>query len=528
MLKAGSRPLNVDALRSAIASTGGPSSLLQTLLQELESTRQERDFLRQEKQGDKLEIERLKLLLEKLQRMLFGRKSEKLLRQIEQLELELEEAYVSQGQRLEKTAAQEPGNQRPGRQERPPLPDHLPRDTQEHLPPEPQCPDCSSAWQRLGEDVSEVLEFVPARFRVMRHVRPRLACTCCDRMAQAPAASRPIARSYAGPGLLAHVMTSKYLDHLPLYRQAQIYAREDVPLSESTLGDWVGAVHELLRPLIDALQRHVFSAAKIHTDDTPIAVLSPGTGKTRQARLWTYVREDRPHGGAAAPAAWYRYSPDRKGIHPQTHLKDYSGILQADAFAGYNAVYETGRVVEAGCWAHARRKFHDIHAQRPSSITTQTLDRIGELYRIEAQIRGKPPDQRKVIRQEHSAPIVAALHAWLKEQLATVSKKSVTADAIGYALNQWQALTRFLEDGRIEVDNNAAERALRAVAVGRKNYLFLGSDAGGERAATMYSLLGTAKLNDINPEAYLAHVLERIADHPVNRIEELLPWNVQL
>lgn len=345
---------------------------------------------------------------------------------------------------------------------------------------------------------------------------------------QAPAGSRPIARSYAGPALLAHIATAKYLDHAPLYRQAQAYAREGVPISESTLGDWVGAMHELLRPLTDALRRHVFAAEKIHTDDTPIAVLSPGTGKTRQARLWTYVRDDRPHGGVLPPAAWYRYSPDRKGIHPQTHLKDYSGILQADAFAGYNAVYETGRVLEAGCWAHARRHFYDIHEKRPSAITTHALETIAELYRIEGEIRGKPPDERWAVRQVQSAPIVHALHAWLKEQLATVAKKSVTADAINYALNQWQALTRFLEDGRIEPDNNVAERSLRAISVGRKNFLFLGSDAGGERAATMYSLLGTAKLNDVNPEAYLAHVLERIADHPVNRIDELLPWNVKL
>ena len=510
-----------------MASLGGESALVQSLLAELEATRQERDALRQEKRGDKLEIERLTLLLEKLKRMLFGRKSEKLLRQIEQLELELEEAYINEGERQEKMAAQ-PAALPTARTPRQPLPDHLPRQTQEHLPADKQCPDCGGAWTRLGEDVSEVLDLVRVRFHVVRHVRPRLACSCCDRIVQAPAVSRPIARSYAGPALLAHIATAKYLDHLPLYRQTQAYGREGVSLSESTLGDWIGAMHELMRPLTDALKRHVFAAEKIHTDDTPVPVLAPGTGKTRQARLWTYVRDDRPHGDEAAPAAWYRYSPDRKGIHPQTHLKDYNGILQADAYAGYNAVYETGRVLEAGCWAHARRHFYDIHEKRPSAITTHALETIAELYRIEADIRGKPPDKRRAIRQARAAPIVTALHDWLKTQLTTVPKKSVTADAIGYALNQWQALTRFLEDGRIEVDNNAAERALRAVGVGRKNYLFLGSDAGGERAATMYSLLGTAKLNGLNPEAYLTHVLERIAEYPVNRVDELLPWNVTL
>jgi len=522
-----SRRPDIEQLRAAVASMGGESPLLQLLMHELEATRHERDTLRQEKHNDKQEIERLSLLLEKLKRMLFGRKSEKLLRQIEQLELELEEAYINEGIRQEVEQASkrvEPTARAP----RQPLPEHLPRQTHEHLPADAQCPDCGGAWQRLGEDVSEMLELVRVRFHVVRHVRPRLACSCCDRMAQAPAISRPIARSYAGPALLAHITTAKYCDHIPLYRQAQQYAREDVPLSESTMGDWVGSAHELVRPLLNALRQYVFGADKIHTDDTPIAVLSPGNGKTRQARLWTYVRDDRPHGGQEAPAAWYCYSPDRKGIHPQTHLKAYRGILQADAFAGYHAVYETGRVLEAGCWAHARRHFYDIHEKRPSAITMHALETFAELYRIEADIRGKPPDERCAVRQARSAPIATALYAWLKEQLASVSKKSVTADAIGYALNQWQALTRFLGDGRIEIDNNAAERALRAVGIGRKNYLFLGSDAGGERAATMYSLLCTAKLNGMNPEAYLTHVFERIADHPVNRIDELLPWNVSL
>ena len=373
-----------------------------------------------------------------------------------------------------------------------------------------------------------MLEYVPSSLRVVRHVRPRLACSCCDRIAQAPAPSRPIARGLPGPGLLAHVFVSKYADHIPLYRQSGIYAREGVELADSTLGDWVGAGHRLMAPLLDALHDHVFAGTKLHADDTPVAVMMPGNGKTRQGRLWTYVRDDRPSGSTVAPAVWFRYSPDRKGIHPQQHLKHFSGTLQADAYAGYNAVYETGRVIQAGCWAHARRKFYDIHADRPTPVTTEALARIGELYRIEADIRGSPPTTRREQRQARAAPITAALHAWLQAQLPTVSRKSTLADAIGYALNQWQALTRYLDDGELEIDNTAAERALRGVAVGRKNYLFMGSDRGGERAATMYSLMETAKLNGIDPEAYLRHVLTVIADHPVNDVAALLPWNVSL
>ena len=518
MPKPTSLPDNIAELQALLAAQQA----------EVTALKAERDLLREEKSTDRQQIQRLTLLIDKLQRMLFGRKSEKLTQQIEQLQLELEELHINQGERAQKAGAEAPDKPARSAPHRRPLPEHLPRDIKEHLPHDTSCPDCGGTWQRLGEDVSDVLEYVPASFRVIRHVRPRMSCSCCDRMEQAPAVSRPIARSYAGPGLLSRIMTSKYLDHQPLYRQVQIHAREGVELSESTLGDWVGGVHHLVRPLVDALQQHVFGAAKLHTDDTPIAVLAPGNGKTRQARLWVYARDDRPCGDTAAPAVWFRYSPDRKGIHPQTHLKDYDGILQADAYPGYNEIYKTGRVIEAGCWAHARRKFHDIHVRQPTPITTHALEQISLLYRVEAGIRGRPPDERKATRQEQAAPLITALHAWLLDQASRISRKSTTADAIGYVMNQWQALTRYLNDGRIEIDNNAAERALRGVALGRKNYMFLGSDAGGERAATMYSLLGTAKLNGLNPEAYLTHVLSVIADHPVNRIDELLPWNVSL
>ena len=299
--------------------------------------RVERDLLRQQKNDDKQEIIRLSLLLDKLRRMVFGQKSEKFLHQIGQLQLELEELHINQGERAQKVESARPPPPRQAPQRRV-LPEHLPRDVHEHLPQASAYPDCGGTWKRLGEDVSDVLEHIPASFRIVRHVRPRLACSSCDRIAQASAPSRPIARSFAGPGLLSHVMVSKYLDHQPLYRQCQIFERENVSLSESTVGDWVGSVHELLHPLLDALRRYVFAADKLHADDTPIKVLAPGTGKTREVRLWVYVRDDRPSGDTTAPAVCLRYSPDRKGIHPQTHLKDYTGILQADAFAGYNAI----------------------------------------------------------------------------------------------------------------------------------------------------------------------------------------------
>lgn len=486
----------------------------------------EHETLKSSKLDDKEEIKRLNLLLDKLKRMLFGQKSEKLIAQVNQLELEIEELEINQGIRASiiETKADAP-SVAPTRR---PLPEHLPRDIQEHLPADAACPDCGGDWKKIGEDVSEVLEHIPASYRVIRHVRPRMACVCCDRMAQAPAPSRPIARSYFGPGLIGHMIIAKYMDHQPIYRQCQQAAREGVELSESTVCDVIGGAHQLLRPLMNALQRYVFASSKLHADDTPIDVLAPGNGKTKQGRLWVYTSDNRPAGETNAPAVWFRYSPDRKGIHPQTHLKDYRGILQADAYAGYNAVYETGRVIEAGCWAHTRRKFYDIHVTRPTPITTHVLAQIAELYKIESGIRGSPIHRRREIRQEQSKPIVTALFAWLTEQISTISRKSVTADAIGYAMNQRRALERYLEDGLIEIDNNAAERALRTVALGRKNYLFLGSDAGGERAATMYSLLGTVKLNGLNPETYLRHVLSVIADHPVNRIDELLPWNVKL
>jgi transposase len=504
----------------------------QALSHRKQLTTQQEEILSQREQlaSRDAEIDHLKLLIAKLRRMRFGRSSEKLDRQIEQLELRLEELQTSQAENttVHRAARQTLPNKPVNAAARRPLPAHLPRETRKYLPKQEACPDCGGALRPLGEDVSEILEYVQVRFKVIRQVRPKLACAGCDRIVQAQAPSRPIERGLAGPGLLAHVLVSKYGDHCPLYRQSEIYAREGVELDRSTLADWVGGTSRLLAPLVEALRRHVMAGDKIHGDDTPVPVLEPGRGKTKTGRLWTYVRDDRPAGDETPPAVWYCYTPDRKGEHPQAHLSDFTGTLQADAYAGYEKVYESGRILEAGCWAHVRRKFYDLLVAHKSPVAAEAVERIAGLYAIEKEIRGRPPEERREIRNKRSRPLLESLKHWFEETLGKLSRKSDTAMAVRYALGRWEALMRYCDDGRIEIDNNAAERSLRAVVLGRKNYLFNGSDAGGERAAAIYSLISSAKLNGLNPEAYLRKVLELIADHPINRIEELLPWNLAL
>jgi len=464
------------------------------------------------------EIEQLKLLIAKLRRMQFGRSSEKLDREIEQLELRLEALQQNDAEKvaaLPEPLASAEAAARPARR---PLPAHLPREVRTYLPKQEACPDCGGELKHLGEDVSEMLEIEPIRFKVIRQLRPKLACAGCERIVQAEAPSRPIARGLAGPGLLAHVLVSKFGDHLPLYRQSE-------ELDRSTLADWVCGTSQLFEPLVEALRRHVLAAQKLHADDTPVPVLAPGNGKTKTGRLWTYVRDDRPAGDDTPPAVWFAYTPDRKGEHPQRHLSKFTGTLQADGYAGFEQIYETGRIQEAACWAHVRRKFYDLKVAHKSLVAEEALKRIGELYAVEGDINGRSPEERHEIRNTRSRPLLESLKQWLDETLVKLSKKSDTAMAVRYALGRWESLLRYCDDGHLEIDNNAAERALRAVALGRKNYLFAGSDRGGESAAAIYSLIGTAKLNGVDPETYLRNVLSRIAEHPINRIGELLPWN---
>jgi transposase len=476
----------------------------------------------------RLLIEKLKLQIARYRRQQYGRKSERHDAHVAQLELiveELESSLAATGEQPADAGPVEVATSARSKPARRPLPDHLPRETQEHAAA-CACPECGAALKRIGEDVSEQLEFIPEHFKVIRHVRPKFACGKCQNIVQAAAPSRPIDKGIAGPGLLAHVAVSKYIDHLPLYRQSEIYARQGLDLERSTLAGWIAGVAALVSPLAEAVGRYVTAASKVHADDTTVPVLDPGRGKTKTGRLWVYVRDDRPAGSKEPAAALYRYSPTREGLHPAAHLKKFRGTLQADGYSGFDALFERGTIELAACWAHARRKFYDLHAATKSPLAAEALERIGALYRIEAEIRGNPPDERRRIRQARAGPLVEDLHNWLQQRLTQVSAKSDAAGAILYSLKRWDGLTRYLGDGTIEIDNNAAERALRGPVLSRKNFLFAGADCGGERAAALYTLLETAKLNGLDPERYLRDVLARIADHPINRIDELLPWNL--
>jgi transposase len=465
-------------------------------------------------------IEKLKHQLAGQRRHRFGSRSESL----DQLELTLEEeeiALAAEAPVRQDTAAAPDKKRQPKRR---PLPDHLPRN-ETVLSAGDACADCGGRLKRLGEDVTEELEYVPGRFVVNRIVRPRMACTCCETFHQAELPSRPIERGRPGPGLLAHVLVSKYGDHSPLYRQSQIFKREGIDLDRSTLADWVGKSTALLEPLADAIARHVLKGQALFADDTPVKLLAPGSGKTRTARLWAYVRDERPWVGEAHPASWYRFSPDRKGIRPREHLANYTGFMHADGYAGFNDLYRTGKVTEVACMAHIRRKFVDVHKSQGSAIAEEAIQRIANLYGIEKEVRGRPPDERVKFRQRKSKPIFDDLEAWLHAQLTRISGKSPLAGAIRYALTQMKKLRPWLDHGFLELDNNTAERSMRPIALGRKNYLFMGSEGGGKAAAIAYTLVETAKLNGVNPQAWLTDVLGRIADHKITKLDELLPWS---
>ncbi len=476
-------------------------------------------------------IEKLKITIKKLRHEQFGQSSERgsLLDQLELQLADLEE-NTAQAETAAQLAAAETitvasfERRPPARR---PLPAHLPRERIVYPAPA-VCPCCgNSRLRKIGEDVTETLELIPRQWKVIQHVREKFSCRACEAISQPPAPSHPIARGRAGPTLLAHVLFAKYGLHLPLNRQSDVYEREGIHLDVSTLADWVGAAAATLMPLVDVIRAHVFAAERIHADDTTVPVLAKG--KTRVGRLWTYVRDDRPFAGPDPPAAVFFYSRDRGGEHPDQHLAGYTGLMQADAYAGFTKLYEGNRkggpIIEAACWAHARRKFFDLARLSKAPIAVEAVKRIDALFAIEREINGLMPQERLCLRQERSRPLIIELQTWLREQRARLSKNSDTTKAINYSLNRSDAFTRFLEDGRLCMSNNAAERELRAVALGRKNWTFAGSDDGGRRAAAIYTLIATAKLNGVDPQAWLADVLARLPDHSAKRIHELLPWN---
>jgi len=482
-----------------------------------------------------LEIERLKLLLAKARREQYGQSSERGRRLLEQLELQLEELeemaaeedaaaeLAAQPKAEDTTEVRSFRRRKPARR---PLPEHLPRKRVVY-PAASTCACCGGGLRKLGEDITETLERVPAQWFVIQHVREKFSCRACESITQPPAPSHPISRGRAGANLLAEVAFSKFGLHLPLHRQSERFACEGVEIDVSTLCDWIGAITVALKPLADAIQSHVLAGERIHADDTPVKVLAKG--KCRTGRLWTVVRDDEPFAGSDPPAAFYFYSSDRSGSHPQKILETYTGIMQADAYSGFGRLYDKdrkfGRILEAACWAHGRRNFYDIAILKKAPITVEAVQRIDAIFAIEREINGLAPDKRLGVRIERVKPLITDLETFLRENRAKLSSKSEVAKAIDYMLKRWPAFTRFLGDGRICLSNNAAERAIRCIAVGRRNWTFAGSDEGGRRAAAMYTLIQSCKLNDVDPRAWLADVLKRLPDHPARHIHELLPWN---
>jgi len=528
-------PDDIEALKKALAAVTARADQAEA---ELASARARAS-------DDQALIAHLKLQIAKFQRERFGPHAERTRRILDQLELQLEEleAAASEDELAAEIAAKVTSvtafeRKRPARK---PFPEHLPRE-RVVIPAPCSCPACGGTrLSKLGEDITETLEVIPRQWKVVQTVREKFSCRDCEQITQPPAPFHVVPRGWAGPSFLAMLLFEKYGQHQPLNRQAERFAREGVPLSLSTLADQVGAASAALMPLYRRIEAHLLAAERLHGDDTTVPVLAKG--KTDTGRLWVYVRDDAPFGGPAPPAALFHYSRDRRGEHPQGHLATWSGILQADAYSGYGELYladrQPGPLLEAGCFAHARRKFFELAdvegAARKKSrgertgqiypIALEAVQRLDALFDIERAINGKSIGQRLAARQEHSAALMGNLHAWLTEQRGKLSRNHDLAKAINYMLRRWDAFTRFLDDGRVCITNNAAERALRGVCLGRKSWLFCGSDRGGHRAAVMYSLIGTAKLNNVDPQAWLADILARIADYPANRLDDLLPWN---
>ena len=484
-------------------------------------------------------IEHLQLVIAKMKREIFGPRSERSQRLLDQLEMQLEELAAAAGEdeaKAESAAVQVRSFAR-SKAIRRDFPDHLPRRRIVHPAPT-SCPCCGgSKLSKIGEDVTRTLDAVPRQLFVTEHVREKFSCRSCEKITQPPAPFHAIARGFAGPSLLAMILVDKYANHQPLNRQSEQFAREGIELSVSTMADHVGACAATLIPLHELIKAHVFAAERVHGDDTTVPVLAKV--KTRTGRIWTYVRDDRPFDGKAPPAAVFFYSPDRTGIHPEQHLACYAGILQADAYSGFNALYASDRkpgpITEAGCWAHARRKLFELadiaskaRKGKPSTISPiafEAVSKFDAIFALERSINGLSPETRVAARRKDIAPLVNELIEWMKRERAKLSRHNDVAKAFDYMLKRVDVFTRFLDDGRICLSNNAAERQLRGIALGRKSWLFAGSDRGGERAAVMLTLIQTAKLNDVDPQAWLADVLARINDHAIHRLDELLPWN---
>jgi transposase len=532
----GSLPNDIEALKAALLAQTARAAQAEAELA----------VARAKASDDQALIAHQQLQIAKLNRQLYGPRSERLSRLLDQTELQFEELESSATEdeiaaeiaAAKTTTVKSFARKRPARK---PFPEHLPRERV--IEPSPKACLCcgGNRLRKLGEDITETLETIPRQWKVIQHVREKFTCRDCEKISQAPAPFHVIARGWAGPSLLAMILFEKFGQHQPLNRQAERYAKEGVPLSLSTLADSVGAACAVLEPLLKRIETHVFAAARLHGDDTTVPVLAKG--KTDTGRCWVYVRDDRPFGGPAPPAAMFYYSRDRSGEHPQTHLAHYAGILQADAYGGYGKLYEPNRkpgpILEAACWVHARRPFFALadvaeNARRKAQGKTQgtisplaleAVKRIDALFEIERAINGQSADERLSARREKSAPLVGGLERWMRDERRKLSRGNDVAKAMDYMLKRWPSFTRFLDDGRICLSNNAAERALRGIALGRKSWLFAGSDRGGRRAAAMYGLIVTAKMNDVDPQAWLADVLARIAGHPAHLIDELLPWN---